>query len=56
MKKLIFKVEAEGDTVYIFADSLIDAMEKFQGIMGDIPEDLLTWTQVDKVPAGEIAL
>lgn len=49
----IFKVEAEGDTAYLQADSLDEAKGRFEAVVGKIPESLLTWTPVDALPDGE---
>jgi hypothetical protein len=49
----IFKVEAEGDTVYIKAKNLRAAQDRFTSFMGEIPSGLLTWTEVPELPEGE---
>ena len=49
----IFKVEAEGDTLYIEADSQEAAKQRFTDFMGDVPESLLTWSAVEALPDGE---
>jgi len=48
-----WKVEAEGDTVYVQADTLDQAEVKFENAFGFIPKKLVTWTKVDKLPDGE---
>lgn len=52
MKK-IFKVEAQGDTLYLYANNERIAKERLFSIMGPIPENLLTFTQVDAAPDDE---
>lgn len=49
----IFKIEAEGDVVYIRADDQDSARIRLTAAMGPIPESLLTWTEVKKLPPGE---
>jgi hypothetical protein len=49
----IFKVEAEGDVMFIKAGDLADAKRKLLAVMGPIPESMLTWTEVEALPAGE---
>jgi hypothetical protein len=52
-KGKIFKVVAEGDTLYIQAVDKASAGEYLREIMGDIPESLLKWSTVEKLPKGE---
>lgn len=53
----IFKCEAQGDTIYIKAASIDEALSRLIEYMGSgIPEELLTWTEVDKIPDGSIVL
>jgi hypothetical protein len=53
----IFKCEAQGDTMYFNADTIDAARIRLTEITGDqIPEELLTWTEVSEVPDGEEAL
>ena len=49
----IFKVEAQGDTLYIQAPTKEDAHLQLTEKIGPIPERLLTWTEVTKLPKGE---
>lgn len=49
----IFKIEAVDDTIYVESDSKNDAIIRLQEMIGPIPEELLTVTQVDELPAGE---
>lgn len=49
----IFKVEAQGDTMYIQAPSQLKAQERLEEMCGFIPEELLTWSEVKKLPKGE---
>ncbi len=51
--KHIFKVEAEGDTVYIEAEDKKTAHARLTEIMGPIPSSLLKWSSVEKLPKGE---
>lgn len=53
---MYFKVEAEGDTLYVAADSLDNAKKRFTEMIGEVPDSLVTWTEVDELPAGEEAL
>lgn len=50
----IFKVEAEGDVVYVDATDLADAKKQFKQKIGDIPSSLLTFSQVDSLPEDEV--
>ena len=50
----IYKVEAQGDVLYFQAGDLAHAKEAFREMMGEVPESLLTWTQIDKLPDGEV--
>jgi hypothetical protein len=50
---MIWKVEAEGDTVYVEADDIDEAEKKFQKYFGKIPKRMMKWTVVDKIPEGE---
>ena len=53
----IFKCEAQGDTMYFNADTIDAARVRLIEVTGDqIPEELLTWTEVFEVPDGEEAL
>jgi hypothetical protein len=49
----IFKVEAQGDTLYIQAPTQEDAKIELSEKIGYIPECLLTWSEVKKLPKGE---
>jgi hypothetical protein len=49
----IFKIEAEGDTIYLQAETLAQAKVQLENKMGQIPEELLTWTEIKKLPKGE---
>jgi hypothetical protein len=53
VKKHIFKVEAEGDVVYIEAEDKKAATARLTEVMGPIPASLLKWSSVDKLPKGE---
>jgi hypothetical protein len=49
----IFKVEAEGDTMYIQAEDKRAAQTRFTEKIGDIQVELLKWDEVDTLPDGE---
>jgi hypothetical protein len=49
----IFKVEAQGDTLYIQAPTQEDAHLQLTEKIGPIPDRLLTWGEVKKLPKGE---
>ena len=49
----IFKVKAQGDTLYIQAPTKEDAHLQLTEKIGPIPERFLTWTEVEKLPKGE---
>lgn len=49
----IWKVEAEGDTLYIEADNFQAANDRLEKFMGIIPESLLKWAEVKELPEGE---
>lgn len=52
----IYKVEAEGDVVYIDAESEDAAFAYLTQKIGDVPRSLCTLTVVDELPADEILL
>ena len=52
----VFRVEAEGDTLYIKAFTLVEAKAIFVGHMGEVPDPLLTWSGPVQLPEGEEAL
>lgn len=56
MTNKIFKVEAEGDTVYIQAPDKSSARERLFKFTGEIPDSWLTWSEVDSLPEGEAFL
>ena len=49
----IFKVEAQGDTLYIQAKDQSDALRQLEEFVGPIPSSLLTWTEIAELPSGE---
>lgn len=50
----IFKCEAQGDTLYFKAETLDAAHLRLIEVTGEqIPEKLLTWTEVNEAPDGE---
>ncbi len=51
--KTIYKVEAEGDVVYIEAVDKKAAEARLIEVMGPIPKSLLKWGTVSKLPKGE---
>ena len=52
-KLKIYKCDAQGDTVYIRATSEQQAREILFGSMGEIPDSLLTWSTIEKLPKNE---
>lgn len=52
----IFKVEAQGDTLYVEAEDLQSACSKFTECIGVVPTSLCVWQQVDELPDGEEAI
>lgn len=55
MKK-VFKVEAQGDTIYIDAATRAEAESILRRHMGDVPASLLTWSGPVPLPDDEEAL
>jgi len=53
---MFWKVEAQGDTVYVEADDIDQAEKKFFNSFGAIPPKLVTWTPVEELPKGEEAI
>lgn len=49
----IFKVEAQGDVVYIQAEAQSEAEKKLFAFTGPIPLSLLVWNIVEEIPDGE---
>jgi hypothetical protein len=49
----IFKVAAYGDKVYIQAKTKEDAKKRLFDVMGAIPEELLSFSEISKLPKGE---
>jgi hypothetical protein len=49
----IFKIEAQGDVVYVQAADKAAANARLTEMMGTIPLWLLTFTEVDALPKGE---
>jgi hypothetical protein len=58
MKK--FRVEitdnGEKDVMYIIAPSLLEAKERLRNFCGEIPESLLIWSEVERIPKNQIPL
>lgn len=53
----LFKCESQGDVLYFNADTAEAAYRRMCDVLGEeIPESLLTWTEVDALPEGEEAL
>ena len=52
----IFKVVAQGDTMYIEAENQETAAEKLRTVCGEIPDHLLDWSEVAEAPEGETIL
>ena len=51
--KVIFKCDAQGDTVYIEAVSEQEAEQILFKKLGRVPRRLLRWSQVEDLPEGE---
>ena len=49
----VFKIEAQGDTVYVQAVDEDKARAELAEKMGPIPLELLTMTEVPELPEGE---
>lgn len=49
----IYKIEAQGDTMYVKAIDESAALKRLSEFAGDIPRSLLTITVVSKLPEGE---
>ena len=52
-RMMIHKIEAQGDTVYVEAESEDDAIATLNEKVGPIPRSLLTVSVVDVLPDGE---
>ncbi len=52
-ERMIFKVEAQGDTLYIEAESRAEASKQFQEKIGPVPQSMLTWTDNVELPEDE---
>lgn len=52
----IFRVTAEGDTIYIAAFCREDAEKVFKRYFGDMPAALVTWKLVPEAPEDEDVL
>lgn len=50
---MIYKIEAQGDTVYVKAETQADALARLTEVMGTIPRSLLSISTVSKLPKGE---
>jgi len=50
---MIFKVEAEGDTIFVEAETQAEAQKKLDDVFGTIPKNLITWTEDVQLPEGE---
>lgn len=53
MTNKIFRFEVEGDTIYIQAPDKDAARKRLFIFTGEIPDSLLTWSEVDSLPEGE---
>ena len=49
----IYKVELEGDEMYIEADTKEAAKARLKTFTGEIPDSLLTWTENVELPEDE---
>lgn len=52
----VFRVDAQGDTLYINAPTLKEAQAVLCRHMGDIPQNMLRWSGQVRLPDGEEAL
>jgi hypothetical protein len=50
---MIWKVEAQGDVVYVKGETIDEAELKFRDAFGEIPRKLVKWTEVSELPDGE---
>lgn len=50
---MAWKVEAQGDTLYINEENLEDARLQLTEKIGKIPEKMLKWTEVTNKPKDE---
>lgn len=50
---MIFKAEAEGDSMYVEADTRAEAYKKLNDFVGGIPSYLIKWTDDVELPEGE---
>lgn len=50
---MIWKVEAQGDTIYFNEDTREEAEQKFKEIFGAVPKRLVKWAEIDAIPDGE---
>ena len=51
--KAIYRIEAQGDTLYVKAESEEVAIKRMEQFTGPIPRKLLTITTVAALPKGE---
>lgn len=49
----VYKVEAEGDTMYFQANDISEAKQDFVNLVGVVPDYLLTWNEIKKLPDGQ---
>jgi hypothetical protein len=49
----VFKIEAQGDTIYIQAGTYQEALDKMFQITGPIPLHLMSYKILDELPNGE---
>ena len=53
----LFKCEAQGDVLYFNSDTQQGAYNKLCDLLGEeVPESLITWTEIEALPEGEEAL
>ncbi|GLS13588.1 hypothetical protein [Hydrogenophaga electricum] len=52
----IFRCDAEGDTLYIEAETVQEARTQLHEKVGPIPDSLLSWSVVVTLPDGETLL
>jgi hypothetical protein len=58
MENTVYKIEAQGDTMYFIAANEDAAYKRMVSTIGDIPRKMLKFTKLtlDDVPEGEEAL
>lgn len=50
----IFQCSAMGDSMCFEARSLDEAKDMLTAMCGEIPDDMVTWAELDSLPDGEV--